>query len=541
MKRFTAILTVLCIAVSLFSCVGGGGASHGSTAAQNTTESIKTESTTSTPEGAGRPQFFHPAAEEINSAIDKAVGAEYLDATVSSFITARKSTSMTSEQASLSHRIVSLQSAGLPERFSLQTVYANTGASFPAESIYFDGSNYYLSRLGASAKIPQSGMAEAESPRALLSAALPKLPIGITPKYEVYEDKTLYSYTLAAPAQGASLSAITDALEKEIQQRTEKSFELTFAKAEISATVFPDGTLSAHTSVLSYVLSLYGAENSVFYINATVSVSISQTDEEKEPAPPENADEYVPLASQNEMALLILKNASERTKAKSRFLLPAKMDIAKKELDGSKTAIALTFQKTFESESAESWKEMTYKKINLSAKPTDVTVCKGGVYYVKNESGKFKYSEADFERLFGCGNISLPECFENSGVISSAINNVRKSTGGSVLLEFELTQEEFTKAFAEHTAKAARYVSGGEEISEFEIKNCRAAVTLSGEGEVESYAIYFDITVNVYINGKKFAFTASVSADLAVEDSLSISEVSAPDDADAYIPYTNEK
>ena len=75
MKRFTAILTVLCVALALFSCMGGGKpathASTQSTAAQNTTEYTKPESTTSTTEAPKKPEYLHPAVEEINESIDE--------------------------------------------------------------------------------------------------------------------------------------------------------------------------------------------------------------------------------------------------------------------------------------------------------------------------------------------------------------------------------------------------------------------------------------------------------------------------------------
>ena len=542
MKRLTAVLTVLCIAVTLFSCAGDGTfVSPSSTAAQNTTESIKTESTTSATEAPGKPEFYHPSIEEINNAIDKTVGAKTVNATLSSVFQVRESTKNTFELTTYEYNIVSEQLIGAPERFSLNETSKHNISLYPEKNIYFDGHDYYLSYLGANVKVPQSGMTEQISPRSLISAALPKLNWGKSiPEFKISQSHTLFTYTLKSSELKGNFASITDGIEKEIHRRTENGFELTLKGASLRVQALPDGSLHTHASALDYTLTIYGKENRIFHITAEVTVSVSGHEEEKSPLPPDGAENYVQLASQSEMPILIFQSIAENRKESGCFLNSSAINISKKELDGSRKEMKLTSQKSVDSENPQSWQNKTRITLNNSNKLFEEIVCVNGIVYVKSEHSKMKYSEEDFNKIFRCNGMSLPDAFGKSDVLAAEIKKEPKLNAALLSFEFALTGEGLQKMFPEQVETAARCTAGGEKISEYELKNCRVSAKISPEGIILEYDIYFDITVNISVNDKKFALTSAVSANMPVSDSLSSQAISIPRDSDTYVNYTPE-
>jgi hypothetical protein len=561
MKRFTAILAVLCVAFTAFSCSGGESTAPAKgTSAQNTAESIKTESTTSTTEAPEKPEFLHPAIEEINESIDKMYASDSFFAGIS--------TSFNITENSIKHpdTTVYTQTVSLESKENGKKVFLiktdgeklNTVTGVPKQteffekSVFFDGESYYISHLGIDAKIPESGVSSITSPEELIYTIAQKFTSDKEIPYfdiEIDPDTTRYSYCVPGEFLDTTFKPLISALEEEIRKRTDTPTELDSSASAINIWVNADGTLSTYSVVLSTTVSLSGEKPRVITVETVVSLSFSYS--AGAPTAPDGAEDFIPLRSEQDIPLTVLKNAAEKT-AESKILSSCDtFEISKKELDGSITSIDFLSNKVSDgagiAESVSSVKltgGTAYSSVDASL------VFAGGNYYVrktimasplaKPTETKTVYSPEDFENIYGPLGMHVPHVTEGSdAVFSPYIPQVGKD-GVRYTLEFSVGEEAFLGAFGEQTERVALAVADGHEIWKYNVKNCKVTAAIGTDGKITAYSISFETEVYVIINGKKFAFKAEASGTSEFSSAEQNITVTIPQDAKSYTKYTPE-
>lgn len=548
MKRFTAVLAVLCVALSAFSCSGDGTAvSVQGTSPQNTTESIKTESTTSGTEVTGKPEFTHPAIEEINESIEKTLTLECVFADISSEFFVRDSMSTHAEHTMYQQLALAERENGAAEKFIIQS----RTFSFNDKTVYFDGSEYYVSYLGVNAKIPQSGVSSVTPPRELIAAAISKFPSDENVdnlSIDIRDSFTIYSYTLRESERTEMFGTLLSSLEKTIGGRTEKDFRLTAERIHVNICVNADGLLGSYDTVLDLKLTLDGVEPRSVNINASVSVAFLTA--EGGLTPPEGTEACTPLESEAEIPLILLQNATDKTGESKILRSSDTMTVSKRELDGSITPISISSTKV--SSGTEMRENFTSRNILGSlAMWSGSAIFTGDAYYVLENrrtsisSGitatKVKYSPEDFERIFGYRDMYKPHTFSKSEITFAPSFTPVESDDHLAIVDFTVSEKEFLAAFGEQAAKAARAVAGEYEIWQYNVANCAVSASITKDGYIDSYNISFDLEVSVTINDKKFAFKAEVTDVLSISHEKQSEAIYHPGDLEGYTEYTPEK
>jgi len=550
MKRYTAILVVLCVALSAFSCSGDGTAvpSQGTTA-QNTAESIKTESTTSKTEATEKPEFLHPAIEEINESIDKTLASDHLSAEIHTDFFVFDAAPGTGWFTTHRQNVFSEQEENAQEKFLIETSGEQDMDPILASSVLFDGSSYYISHLGVNAKIPKSGVSSVTPPRELISPAIPKLASDKDISHfdiDIDPDFSSYHYGIPGEFLNTTFCPLTSALKKEIGKRTDIPFELTTSISNINITVNADGTLAEYLTAFSATLNLVGEEFRMLKITAEVKVTFSPA--ESELSAPENAQSFITLGSEQEIPFTALKKATEKT-AQSKILFSSDIiTVSKKELDGSITPMEISSQKIYDGSNM----SIDFSVKKQSGAPLSVgsaVFAKGACYLLENRytvAGsppseiKTRYSPEDFEALYGYRDMYVPHVFDSGEVVFTHQNYPLRSGSISTILEFTVSEEEFLRSFGAQAAAVARAVAGGREIWRYDVKNCSVSVYINKEGYIEFYNIRFETEVNVIINGKKFALKAEATDVFTISSDAQSIKVNIPNDAEIYTPYPTQ-
>ncbi len=548
MKRFTAILTALCISFSVAACGKGGNASSATvqnSTAQNTTENTKPESTTSKTEANAKPQkpeFTHPATEEINESIDELIARQYLNASVNTYF------SLDSHTVSYSHTLHSAKTEEnrafrLETHGHMETNGAISTQSKIDETIYFDGSHYYISLYGIDAKIPPEGVENIAPSEEMLRLILPKLPKdGPVPTYNIGADYTNYKVMLGTEYADKVYSDFKTAVLAKIPiltpdtQRLGENFSVTVSSALLELTLDAEGRIMRFETVLSMLYTPEGSEVPIFV--ADVEISIITQECESAPEAPENAENYIPMNSQSDIPFIILQKATEQTNECGTLSSSEIFYISKKELDGSITPIQATVTKA---KAGDAWREQSNSLSVLTGALKDVSdiYYSDGFFYVKSEQGKLKYAASDFESVYGyTGGVYVPLFDEAPAFSSSSYGKSEEQTMAT--LEFTLDDKKFAEKFGEQIRRAAALVAGERELAEYTAKNNLITFSVDKNGYVIFYNISFDIEINVIINGKKFAFTAEVSDTVSFTPETAIIDTALPEGYENYPEYTPE-
>ena len=547
MKRFTAILTALCISFSVAACGKGGNASSAtvqSSTAQNTTENTKPESTTSKTEATAKPQkpeFTHPATEEINESIDELISRQYLKAKVSTGF------SLDSHRVSYSHTLHSAKSDenmafSLETHGSLETNGAISTQTNIDETIYFDGEHYYISLYGIDAKIPPEGVENIAPCEDMLRLILPKLPKDSpVPSYNIGADYTNYKVMLDTEYADKVYSDFKNAILAKIPilapdtERLGESFSVSVSSALLELTLDADGKISRFNTLLYLHYTPEGNEAPIFV--ADVEISIITEECGSAPKAPENAEIYIAMNSQSDIPFVILQKAAAQTNEYSTLSSSETFYISKKELDGSLTPIQATVKKAKVGDA----RREQFAYINaLTGAGKDISdiYYSEGFFYVKSEQGELKYTAHDFESVYGYTGVYVP-LFDEAPVFSSSSYG-KSEEQTMATLEFTLDDKKFAEKFGEQICRAASLVAGERELAGYTAKNNFVTFSVDKSGYVRYYNISFDIIINVIINGNKFAFTAEVSDTVSFSPQTSIIDTNLPEGYESYTEYTPE-
>lgn len=548
MKRFTAILTVLCIALSAVSCKSGGStaasATVHSTASQNTTEKPKTESTTSKTEAPQKPQFVHPAIEEIGGSIEHALEAELKNANINAIFRFREENEANRTQITFTHSIRAQQTAS-GQKFTLQTRATSPNTYFPEKNIYFDGSDYFVSYFGINAKIPPSGMENVTEPQTMLKNILVPLPKDLVPLYDTTSAYTHYTKEIPADRIASMFEGIVNEILKEAKNKTGEECKLEAKSANMQLNVKANGKnfnyLSYYQIKLVFSLKTEGEMPKTYDVSLDLSANIFTGNQADPIEEPEGTEKYAPISSQSEIFVLLLNNATDKINASKLVSATETLCISKKELTGNITPISVTVRKTLkQSEGGLLLREITSYETGMpDAEETDV-YAEGAYFYVKEGESTLKYTQEEFESVFGyLPDIKFPSFKDEITSVSGSYSDLH-AYQTLATLDFEVDPAFFAKKFAEQTARAAKYVAGEREIWNYTVKNARVTAAIDKNGNIQFYGLYFDMEVTVIINGKKFALKAEVtdSVSLAVnEESLS---TQAPEGYESYPEFKNQ-
>ena len=517
MKRFTAILTVLCFALALFSCSSGGEAAttatSRSTAAQNTTEYTKTESTTSKTEAPKKPEFLHPATEEINESIDKTLSKENICAVISTDIFAEAQ----NRTLDTLYNCVKIMSGGMNSSsptFLLESVTSDKYTSGTDTSIYFSDGSYYISELGVKAKIPASGVSGISTPKELLLPLIAKID---SDEYRVLvtvgEKENSHLLQIDEPKAGETFRSVVKAMSEAIARNTSREFSLSLKKAELNVIVNADCFLTSYSSSMEFSLVFTdGGENSELTLNVNTKVDFINEGNESAPLAPDDIASYTELSSQNEIPLLLFGSAAGKTSALESYRINELLDIRKKELNGSRVNITLNTQKSYASSEAYArWLEnAVLQTVGKNDAKNFNIYCDGGFCFVKNGSDTVRYSTGEFKNKF-LYSVNAPciPILEISDVLSYTVRADASSKESSEV-SLTLTDTAFAQKFSEYVGKAAYYTVPQDDIWSFKAKNNRVTLSVGSNGYIEKCEILFDIEVIVNINGSKFSFSAEV-------------------------------
>jgi hypothetical protein len=545
MKRFTAILAVLCIALASFSCGGGGNASAQSGTTKNTTESTKTESTTSKTE-APKPEFIHPAIEEINNSIEKALSSDRISASISSDFYVQDKQSYFAEKKEHRHLIFSEAKENEAENFIICSDMLAPGN----KTVYFDGSDYYVSYLGVNAKIPQSGASDMLTPHKLISAAIPKFISDENVKdldIEIFDSSTQYNYTVTQSEQEEMFKDFFASLEKAIREQTKKDFAFISKAFNVAIYVNADGSLDTYNITFDLTLAIDDAKEQAFVIRGTVTTAFSYAEESLEP--PKDTESFVPISSEKEIPYLVLKNAAEKTAQSGILYSKDSIDLFVNELDGSQTSFSITTEKA--SDGTNIRERISARRSQGYYGFSETVIFAGGEYYqAKNKfssseiefQSKTKYSKEDFEALYGGLEMYIPHIFDKNEIEFS--HNIASGSSDEqikYMLGFYVSEEEFLAAFGAQAVRVAETVADGREIWKYNVESCKVSVAINTEQKIEFYELSFKTEVYVIINGKKFVVKADVTDVFTISPDAEGTKIDIPQNAETYTPYTAEK
>ncbi|MBQ8447846.1 MAG: hypothetical protein IJX27_02815 [Clostridia bacterium] len=542
MKRFTAILSALCIVFAAVSCRGGGAtsATPQGTIAQNTTEYTKTESTTSTTESAAKPQkptFLHPAVEAINESIDNTLMLESFSALLGAEVYIYEENEKNTVDY-VYHRM-NITASGMNTAKPCFLMESRAGENYSETfdtRVYFEGRNYYISQFGIDAKIPASDGESFPSPKEIIRPVIPKFASDKAFEGSVsYKDYDIHTLRAKGGDAGAILAEVQAALTAEIAKRTNRTFTLAPTSADINVKLDADSRLSEYITLAEFDLSFEGEHAEKMHVIINTSVKFNGIGEAHTPKAPENTESFISVNSRSEVPHALFTSFAARTNENGKQDIEETVSIKRKELGGSYTPINVSSKKQLSVSGEEgAWLESSVYSIEgRNGKKTSSIYFKDNFYYVLDESGARKYGAESFEENFGyTGCAEKIPVFGREHIIFADIKSADSGENSLAAVTFILNNDAFTMIFSEYVGKTARHIAGEHGIWNYNVKNNTVDAVLDSEGFVESLTLSFDIDVIVNINGAKFSFPAKVS--LAASFITPGTEATAPGDLESY-------
>lgn len=524
MKRFTAILAVLCLLFAAVACNGGRPAvtTPQSTAAQNTTENPKTESTTSQTEASKipeKPVLSHPAIEEINEGVEKTLALDnYCAVVISDMFPTYTGGGAHPAIPQYTHgQTLTVANAGSESPvFSLETKTRtpsyNSGKELPDKNVYFDGESYYVSYMGVNAKVAGNGMSSTPSPKEFILPLLAKLPADTAePVHSVQKDYSIYEIELEKSEANTVLAELRAALARKVSAAMGSACEVGISSATVTITVDTEGYITDYNIEFSASIMLGGEHTASYKLNSRIETTFVGIGHEHVPAAPENPGSYTALENENDILLAMFNSAAGAVNGLGSATIYEETTVNRKELTGSNTEIKVSRSKSYAGKGdALTVRESTVTGINGGEFERHEVYFKEGFFYVE-ETGT-KYTPEDFEKLYGgIGSYAIPSLPWGSALSAQVIYESDTDSSWAPI-SFKMSEEAFAAAFAERIDAAARTVAGKYDIWKYSVSNASFTGIVNKAGYLTALHINFSIEVIVDINGAKFAFSAAVES-----------------------------
>lgn len=109
---------------------------------------------------------------------------------------------------------------------------------------------------------------------------------------------------------------------------------------------------------------------------------------------------------------------------------------------------------------------------------------------------------------------------------------------GSKTMDIELTAEQFNQFFKEVYDSVYDQLIGDEESdvkADIKLENTKLSIVINGDGYISKYALSYDMTVNVVVDGEESSVFASVTSEIEFINPGQPVEVTPPSDIDKYV------
>ena len=482
-----------------------------------------------------KPEFLHPAIDEINKGIEKALSLESANANISARIKVFANSGKTESSVFYSHSIVASRlQTGKPIFISEKQTSLSESLQIAHENIYFDGESYYISTLGVHAKVPESGAESVASPKDLLFSVLKSISSNekiISSSME--KERNLHLLEISAEKASVFFPEIFASLHKRAESIGTGAIAITVKKCELSVSVDANGFIEEYALQVSIAVlaETEGGEKTDYTLTANISASFSGAGSVHEPQAPEDLGIFVPMESQKDIPLLILKLASDKNTALLSFAASERLTARKKELSGAYSDIDVLFSRLFSDENGD---ERWFESADIGG--AREFYFRDGLYYAHIGGKTEQYEKETFASTFGFSQNYMPDLTMLTSDVSS-YEIFKGSDGGKVYVNIALTDEALRKKFAEHIGKSACILVDGYEVWSASASGGTLEIQIGESGYIEEYTVKYDIRVIANINGSKFAFSGTVQGKTKLLNIGEKAEVPTPEWYESYIAH----